>query len=155
MIRSVKSFRWLAVGLSIMLAGCRIGSFHAIGDSDPIGNDPTPSPSSEPADARVFALEPSHAVLYLAADGDAKGLYPSTIRFSVRELRGGDASQRQEGLRWESSAPEIAEIDADGLVRAVATGSVLVTLRESAGAAFEATASVTVKDGGLVDVVIE
>ena len=146
---SVKSFQWLALGLSIMLSGCWFSHLQ------PIGDPHDPPAKGEPGDARALALEPGHAELYLAADGDEPGLYPSTIRFSVRDIRGGEASTRTDALTWESSAPEIAEVDDLGHVRAIATGSVLLTVRANDEVALEATASVTVKDGGRVDVLIE
>jgi len=94
-------------------------------------------------------------VLYLEAEDEAAGLYPSAIRFSVKAKGEGDGSPQAEALHWESSAPGVASVDAEGNVRAIATGSTVVTLRMRDDSAIEATASVLVKDGGRVDVVIE
>ena len=140
----VKSLRWLALGLPVMLVGCALIGFPGSGD-----------PLDTPGNLRTIALEPSHAVLYLAADGDAVGLYPSAIRFGVKAKGEGDAVPQAEALDWESSAPGVAAVDAEGNVRAIATGSAVVTVRTRDEAAIEATASVLVKDGGRVDVVIE
>lgn len=141
---SVKSFRWLAFGLPSMLVGCALIAFPGSGD-----------PQDTPGNTRTIALEPNHAVLYLVADGEAKGLYPSTIRFSVNAHGEGEASLQAEGLHWESSAPGVAAVDAEGNVRAIATGSAVVTVRTPGEAVSVATASVLVKDGGRVDVLIE
>ena len=140
---SVKSFRWLAFGLPSMLVGCALIGFPGSGDLQ-----------NPPRNSRTLSLEPSHAVLSLAAD-EEEGLYPSTMRFSVKAHGGGEASLQAEGLHWESSYPGVAVVDAEGKVRAIATGSAVVTLRTRDDALSVATASVLVTDGGRVDVHIE
>ncbi|MNR89103.1 Bacterial Ig-like domain (group 2) [compost metagenome] len=105
--------------------------------------------------SRSLSLHPTQVLLYLPPNDGSPGLFPSSSRFFVTETQDGAGHARNEGLHWESSDPAIARTEADGTVHAVATGSVLLSVRMSDQPALMATASVIVKDGGRADVVLE
>lgn len=132
--------RLLACSLFFSLSGCHVGLLDPIGEGEP---------------SRALLLEPTEAVLHVPPAGGEPGLFPSTLRFGVLEQRDETRVARTEGLLWESSDPAIAVLEADGTVRALATGSVSVSVRVSDIPALVATASVYVKDGGQAHVVLE
>lgn len=136
--------RWWLLLAVVFLGACRFGGVDPAGDLDPA-----------PDRDRVLAIAPAHALLYLAPDGEGPGLYPSSQRFAVSETKDGQSVPVSETLRWESSDPAIALAEVDGTVRAIATGSVEIRVRTLTTPAFEATASVIVKDGGRADVILE
>ncbi len=97
-----------------------------------------------PDQPRAITLDPLEAILHVSTEPGENHLYPNAIRFRVNEAR--------EGLSWESSDPGVAAADPDGTVRAVAAGTMVLTVRLKGAAA--ATATVAVKAGGRADVVL-
>jgi len=135
-----RSLRLLACSLLFLPSGCRVAPSDSIGGLDV---------------SRTLSLQPTQVVLHLPPNDGSPGLFPSSSRFVVTETRDGVGHARTEGLHWESSDPAIAIGEADGTVLAVATGSVLLSVRMSDQPSLMATASVIVKDGGRADVVLE
>ncbi|MNT51981.1 Bacterial Ig-like domain (group 2) [compost metagenome] len=83
--------------------------------------------------------------------------FPSSAVLSVQVLasNGTPFLGKAAEVRWGVSDEAIAQVDAQGRLSAVATGSTMVVATSVSKAAVQATASVTVLDAGQADVVVK
>ncbi|GEM_PF-2372292 len=101
-------------------------------------------------------LSSDRVTLYLAADGGNEDHFPSSRSLSARVLDAADNALEEKAgeVQWLSSDEAIAVVNASGLVRTVATGSVTLTASSVLKPSVRATASVTVLDAGHANVVV-
>ncbi len=102
-----------------------------------------------------MALTPAQVTIYVPSETGDSDHFPALARFEVTEVREALLQPWTGDLTWESSNPAIATVDADGTVRAVSAGTVVVTVSPVENVSIVATASVSVKEGGRLNVLLE
>ena len=101
-------------------------------------------------------VSPDHLMLFMPNEaGDEEG-FPSSGKptVTVLDARGQAMTGRTAELRGDSSAPDVATIDAQGRISAVATGSATIRWVSVVGPKRLATMSVTVLDAGGASVTV-
>jgi len=95
-------------------------------------------------------VSPERLTLFMPSEAGDEAAFPSSAKPTVRvldvsgqEMTGGAAE-----IRWDSSMPGVATIDAQGRISAVATGSATIRWATVVDPILLATMSVTVLDAG-------
>lgn len=101
-------------------------------------------------------LSPGHVTLYMAGDQGAEEQLPSSALVSAKVLGSGDTPLEGQAaeVRWEASDETIVQVNDQGRVTAVSTGSATIVSISAANPSLRATVSVTVQDAGRADVVV-
>lgn len=101
-------------------------------------------------------VSPEHLTLFLPNEAGDEEVFPSSAKPSVTVLdaRGQAMTGRAAELRWDSSAPGVAPIDAQGRISAIAAGNATIRWVSVVEPKRLATMSVTVLDAGGASVTV-
>lgn len=145
MIKLENKMGKILVGLFLVFSiiGIPISTFAEEPQTTPT---PTVSPSPSPSQSPVPTASPTPSVKPTTLTIDKQSIElivgeEATIQATVTGADGIDSS-----VTWTSSDPQIATVDASGNVKALAAGTVTVTVTMKADASIEKTCAITVKE---------
>lgn len=101
-------------------------------------------------------VSPDHVTLFMPNEAGDEEAFPSSAlpTVTVLDAQGQAMTGEVAALRWDSSAPGVATIDAQGRISAIATGSATIRWVSVVESKRLATMSVTVLDAGGASVTV-